>query len=185
MSIQSRLVWLTAVRGIASLALGLIALTHPWITVIATLIFLGAFLSVDGICALADSLRLAQHRRLQQTLLVKGVLSLLVGMAFFVWPHATLLVMLYSFAVWAVLAGVLEIIAAVELRILMDYHGWLGVIGVISLLFGLLLFVHPYATLTGFVQAAGFYALLCGGLLLILAAKIYSRSRRVLTGMLP
>ena len=180
MSIQSRLMWITAVRGMARLALGLIALTQPWATVIATLLFLGAFLAVDGICALADALRMAQHRRLQQALFVKGVLGLLVGVAFFVWPHTSLLVMLYSLAVWAVLTGVLEMIAAVELRVLTDYHGWLGVIGLVSLLFGLLLFIHPYATLAGFVQAAGFYALFSGGLLLILAAKTYSRSHQVL-----
>ena len=51
-----------------------------------------------------------------------GWMTAVRGTAFFVWPHASLLVMLYSLAGWAALAGALEIMAAIELRVLTDYH---------------------------------------------------------------
>lgn len=100
-----------------------------------------------------------------------------MGLALSAWPSSSLLVILYTLACWAVFTGLLEIITALELRVLTNSHGWLGVIGAISLLLGVLLFVHPYSTVAVLVQIVGLYTTICGFSRLGWAFHLYTRSR--------
>jgi uncharacterized membrane protein HdeD (DUF308 family) len=47
---------------------------------------------------------------------LEGLLGIVAGVGAFVWPAITALALLYLIAVWALVTGVFEIMAAVELR---------------------------------------------------------------------
>jgi uncharacterized membrane protein HdeD (DUF308 family) len=63
----------------------------------------------------------------------------------FVWPGLTALVLLYIIAVWALLTGVLELMASVRLREVIQNEWWLALSGMASVLFGLGLLAAPGA----------------------------------------
>jgi hypothetical protein len=54
-------------------------------------------------------------------------------------------VLVYIIAIWAIVTGVLEVVAAIRLRDVIRNEWWLVASGVLSVIFGLLLVVAPGA----------------------------------------
>ena len=131
----------------------------------------GAYAFVDGIFALIAGLRAARHHGRSAPLLIEGVLNLLIGVLFFLWPVAALVALVYLIAIWAVVTGVLLIAAGIAL---IRHSGeWLLILGgIISVLFGIVLFFAPGAGIVALSWWLGFYALLFGIALLIAAFRI-------------
>jgi uncharacterized membrane protein HdeD (DUF308 family) len=166
--------WRTlAVRGVAAVIFGLLALVWPAITLHALVILFGAFVLVDGAMMLAAAItgapRAAGRRRL---LVLQGLLGVAAGIITFVWPGITALALLYLIAAWAFMTGVLELAAAVRLRREIDNEWVLGTAGVLSVVFAAVLVVAPLAGALAVTWLIGFYALLYGAFLLALAWQV-------------
>lgn len=95
----------------------------------------------------------------------------------FVWPGMTALVLLYLIAAWALITGVLEIGAALTTRSEVAHAGLLGLAGIVSVLFGLLLVVFPGVGALAVVWLIGVYSLVFGALLLGLAYRLRQAHR--------
>jgi uncharacterized membrane protein HdeD (DUF308 family) len=94
---------------------------------------------------LLEDVWLAERHMRWWPLLVEGLAGIVVGVLTFVWPGLTALVLLYFIASWAIVTGVFEILAAVRLRREMTGEWLLGLTGVLSVVFGLLLIIFPGA----------------------------------------
>ena len=81
---------------------------------------------------------------------------------------------MYVIAAWAVLTGVLEIVAAVRLRHRITGEGWLALSGVASVAFGVLMMIFPGAGALALLMWIGAYAVVFGALLLGLAFRLRS-----------
>ena len=92
----------------------------------------------------------------------------------FVWPAVTALTLLYLIAAWAVLTGVLEIVAAVELRTQIQGEWLLGLSGGLSVIFGIVVALQPDAGALAVVWMIGAYALLFGITLIVLGFRLRS-----------
>lgn len=162
-----------AIRGAAAALFGLLALIWPGPTVWALVLLFGAYVLVDGVTILAAALSNppeAGGRRGWH--IFEGVVSIGVGIMTFVWPDVTAVALLWVIAAWALLTGVLEIVAAVRLREVLEREWILAAIGVLSVLFAIVLVVDPSAGALGITWAIGWYALLSGSLYLALAWRV-------------
>jgi uncharacterized membrane protein HdeD (DUF308 family) len=87
-------------------------------------------------------------------------------------PGLTALALVWVVAAWALVTGVLEIVAAVRLRRRIS-NEWLLVLGgLASVIFGVLLVIAPAAGALVLVLWIGAYAVVFGGLLLALAFRL-------------
>jgi uncharacterized membrane protein HdeD (DUF308 family) len=99
--------------------------------------------------------------------IIAGVLTIL-------WPGITAMVLLYLIAFWAIITGVLEIVAGIRLREVIANELLLILMGVISVLFGILIIVFPGAGVLAIAIWIGAYALVFGIILIALAFRLRS-----------
>jgi uncharacterized membrane protein HdeD (DUF308 family) len=166
--------WALALRGVFAVLFGLAAFLLPGITLAVLIGLFGAYALIDGILAIVAGVRAAERHERYGSLLWRGLCGIAVGLVAFLAPGITAVVLTLLVGVWAVITGVLEIVAAVHLH---RAHGeWLLMLnGVLSLLFGFLLFVVPALGMLTLIWLIGGYAIFFGILILTLAFRLHGR----------
>jgi len=163
LSLLSRDWWVYAVRGIAAILFGVMALVWPGPTLTALVLLFGAYAFIDGaalLVALARGDSMARRHKWATGLM--GALGIGVAIATLAWPGLTALTLLYLVAFWAIAMGVLQIVAAIEFRREIKGEFWMVLGGVLTTAFGALLVAFPGAGLVTLVWMVGFWAVLYG-----------------------
>ena len=168
--------WALALRGLAAVLFGLLTFLLPGITLATLVLLFGAYALADGIFNVIAFFKVASH---QWALLIEGVIGIIAGVLTFAWPAITAFVLLYLIAFWAIFTGVFEIIAAIRLRKAISNEWLLLLMGVLSLLFGLLILYAPGTGALAIVLWIGAYALVFGIFLMALGFRL--RGHRHLT----
>lgn len=163
--------WAIALRGALALVLGIIALAFPGVTMRALVLAFGAYTVVDGILAIVAAIRAAREHERWWPLVIEGLLGIGAGVIAFWAPDATLMAFVYLSAAWAILSGAAMLAASGSLH---RSHGkWvLGLAGLVSLLWGVLLACAPATGALVMTAWLGAYALLFGAALLALAFQL-------------
>jgi uncharacterized membrane protein HdeD (DUF308 family) len=166
--------WTVALRGAIAIIFGLAALFWPDITLTALIFIFAAFVLVSGVLLAIAAFRDGLTHTHGWLMLLEGAIGIAVGIMAFIWPGITALVLLYLIAAWAIVTGVLEIIAAIQIRKEIQNEWLLAIAGIASVLFGVLLIVWPLAGALAILWIIGAYAIIFGILLLILAFRLRS-----------
>lgn len=164
--------WTLALRGALAIIFGLIALFHPGAAIAALSLLLGGYLFVDGVFALFAAARFSHADGRWLPLILEGVFGILIGIITFVQPAAIAVALIYLVAGWAILTGILEIAAALQLRRVIANEWTLILIGLVSLALGVALLAHPGAGLLASAWLLGFYALIFGILMVGLSLRL-------------
>lgn len=177
LDVLSRNWWAFAIRGVAAVLFGILALAIPGIALYVLVILFGAYALVDGIFALIAAVRQAEAHNRWAHLLFVGIFGVLVGaITFFFW-QITALALLYLIAAWAVVTGILELVGAFELRRHLASEVWWMLAGLISIAFGVLLILRPLSGALAVVWIIGIYAILFGGFMIALAFRLRGLNR--------
>ncbi len=108
--------WTVALRGAIAIIFGLAALFWPDITLTALIFIFAAFVLVSGVLLAIAAFRDGLTHTHGWLMLLEGAIGIAIGIMAFIWPGITALVLLYIIAAWAIVTGVLEIIAAIQVR---------------------------------------------------------------------
>ncbi len=163
--------WAVALRGVAAIVFGVLAFVMPGITLLVLVMLFGAYAIVEGVLNLIAAVR-GRAGTPWWALVLEGIVSIAAGVIAFAVPGLTALALLYIIGAWAVVTGVLEIVAAVRLRNRITGEFWLALSGVLSVAFGVLLFVAPVAGALAVVFWIGAYAVVFGAVLVALAFRL-------------
>jgi uncharacterized membrane protein HdeD (DUF308 family) len=177
--------WAVALRGTLAILVGVTALVWPRITLFALVLLFGAYSLVDGVFTLAAALGWRDRGGTDTAgriwLCVQGVAGIILGVLAFVWPGITALALLWLIGIWAIVIGVLEVIAAIRLRRELRREWLLGLSGAATALFGILLIAWPAAGVLTLIALIGVSALVFGAALLAFAERL-RRQQRPATG---
>jgi uncharacterized membrane protein HdeD (DUF308 family) len=132
----------------------------------------GAYAILEGVLVVLTGIPRTGYRGV---LIAEGASDIVAGLVALAWPSITALVLLYVVAIWAVLSGVAEVIAAVALRREVAGEWALFLVGVLSVIFGIILAVLPGVGLLSVVWLLGLYALAIGVALIVLAFRVRGR----------
>jgi uncharacterized membrane protein HdeD (DUF308 family) len=159
--------WVVLLRGIAAILFGLMAFAWPGLTIAVLVLFWGAYALVDGIFAVVSGIRAKWG-----SVIFLGVLGIAAGLITFFWPAITAIALLYLIAFWALFVGLLQIVAAVRLR--REIQGeWLWILsGILMVILGLLLVVHPGAGALSVIWMIACFAFVWGILLIALSLRL-------------
>lgn len=164
--------WLVVVRGLLAILFGLTALFWPGLTWLVLVLMFGIYAIVDGVLAMLSGLVSSRYSRRWWMFLVEGVISVAAGVIALLRPGLASLVLIMVIAAWAILTGILEIIAAIRLRREITNEWMLALGGFISIVFGVLMLFQPAAGSLVITLMIGAYALMFGVLLVILGFRL-------------
>jgi uncharacterized membrane protein HdeD (DUF308 family) len=164
--------WLLALRGLVAVLFGVLAFMWPGATLITLVWLFGAFALVNGILSLVLAAKTPKGYPKVGSLIFGGLLGILAGLLAFVMPGITALGLLILIAAWAIVTGIMELVAAVRLRKIINNEWLLVLAGIASVVFGILLLFQPGAGALVLIWWIGAWALLSGILLMILAFRM-------------
>jgi uncharacterized membrane protein HdeD (DUF308 family) len=163
--------WAFALRGLAAVIYGILAFVWPGITLALVVLFWGAYALVDGVLTLPAGFRTAQDQR--WLLFLERIVGIAAGIVTFLLPGLTALVLVYIIGAWALVTGVLAMIAAIRLRRVIENEWWFVLSGIGSVLFGITLLIAPGAGALALIWLMALYAIVSGILLIGLAFKLH------------
>jgi uncharacterized membrane protein HdeD (DUF308 family) len=169
---MSRDWWAVLLRGIVGVAFGVLAFAWPGTTLLALIFLWGVYAIADGAFALYLTISAAQGHRRWWPYLLEGVVGILAGAVAFAWPGITAVALVFLIAAWAVVTGVFEIIAAIDLRRQIRHEWLLALSGALSIFFGVLVVLQPDAGALAIVWLLGAYTFLFGFALITLAFRM-------------
>lgn len=164
--------WLLLLRGVVAILFAVLTWAQPGITLAALVLVFGAFALVDGVLGIWMAF---SHRKTNPqwwVLLLWGIVSVVVGIMTFMAPGITGLVLLMYIAAWAIVTGVLQIIAAIRLRAEIEGEWLMGLSGLASVVFGGLLIWRPGAGALAVAWMIAAYAFIYGVLMVLLSFRV-------------
>ena len=170
---------LLLLRGIVTIAFGVLAFIWPGLTLL-TLIFLwGAYAIADGVFALGAAVSSKGGEIAPRWwLALIGLAGILAGLLAFVWPAITAQVLLVFIASWAILTGALQIWGAIQLRKEIEVEWMLVLSGLLSIALGVALLARPGVGVLAVIWLIGSFAILVGCIYVSLALWLKKHKRQ-------
>jgi uncharacterized membrane protein HdeD (DUF308 family) len=106
------------VAGVFGLAAAVVTVFWPVITVLALTILAAALLIGVGVVEIVFAVRLRKVIRGELFMIFAGVLSVLAGLAIAIWPEPGILALTVVLGAYAIVGGILLVVASIRLRAL-------------------------------------------------------------------
>ena len=108
--------WWLALIGVLGIIVGLLTFLMPGVTALVLLVFIAAWAIVLGVFQIVGAIRLRKEIDNEWTLALGGALSVLFGIVLLVAPGAGALGLIWAIAAYAIVFGVLLVMAALKLK---------------------------------------------------------------------
>jgi len=164
--------WAIVLRGVFAVLFGIGTFLWPGITLAVLVLLLGGYLVVDGILAVFWALAKRNEGAFSWEVFLVGLASLGAGIVTLMWPGVTALALLWVVAVWAIVHGIFEILAAFHLRRELNNEWLLVLNGALTVLFGLVLIFVPRAGILAALWMIGTFAIVAGILMIALGIRL-------------
>lgn len=167
-------IWkLLALRGVLAIAFAVVLLAWPDIGLTAMVAVVGAFAIASGFISGAAAFALPGAATRQRVwLALNSLVGLAVGTAVLIWPDLSATALLYAIAIWAIAAGVIEVVAAFALPISGSRTLLLAVSGIVLAAFGVVMFVEPGDGAIALLALVAAFALVRGTFDIALAVEL-------------
>ena len=177
MSLSTSLLW----RGLLAIAIGIVSVAWPNITVGAFVILFAVY---AFIAAIMDTVRAFSSSRAGPVAgyLLLAVLSAVAGVVALIWPNITALVLVVWIAAWAIVTGVVEVALAFRQGETAGERAMWGLTGLVSVALGVVLFIRPDIGALSLATVFGLFSIFSGISALMLsfqARKVGATARRL------
>ncbi len=165
-------------RGLLAVAVGIMALAWPGVTVLALVILFAVY---AFIAAGLEAMRAFSSRTAGPVFghLLLGLADLAAGVVALVWPGPTALVLVLIVGIWAVIAGAVEIAAAFGAGEQAGTRALFILGGLASIAFGVVLFTRPGIGAITIALLFGLYNLIYGTWMLVQGIEL-RRTRKAI-----
>jgi uncharacterized membrane protein HdeD (DUF308 family) len=171
--------WMLALRGAIALLFGVLAVLWPGLTLLWLVALFAAYALLSGVVSVIGAVRNRQSDEKWWLILLLGLVSIGAGVIAIVYPDLTALLLVLVMGANALVMGVLDIAIAIRLRRAIQGEWLLILSGILSVVFGVLVFLFPGAGALALVWLISTYAIVTGILLLALAFRARSWARAV------
>jgi uncharacterized membrane protein HdeD (DUF308 family) len=166
------------VRGALALVFGIVLLAFPGISLAALVLTFGAVAFTDGIAVIAMAIA-GRDRSGRGWMVFHGIVSVLTGIAVWVWPDISALALLYVIGSWAIVIGLFQIAGAFGLLLDRGNRVLLVLNGLVSIAFGAIMWIHPGAGALALITLIAAFAIVTGTTLLVTGYQIRQGGKAV------
>lgn len=168
--------WMVALRGVAALIFGILAILMPGVTLLVLVGLFAAYALISGIAEIVAAVRARREHRGWGLLLALGIVAIAAGILAVAYPGITALALVVLMGVNAIFTGAIDIAIAVRLRRVIR-HEWMFILaGVVSLVFGMLVLAFPAGGALALVWLVSFYAIVTGILFISVSLRLRAMS---------
>jgi len=153
---------LFTLRGLLAIIFGILIVIWPSTSILALVIFFGAYVLVEGIFLLIISAAFKGGGGDRAWIIFSGIVGIAAGIMTFVWPGITAVVLLYIIAIWALITGIFQLIFAFVIPINTGNRMLLGLAGAFSIILGIFLVARPGQGALTVVWIIGLFAVMFG-----------------------
>jgi uncharacterized membrane protein HdeD (DUF308 family) len=181
-TILSTFWWLLLLRGIAAILFGVLAIVWPAATVTALVIWFAVFALIDGVAALYHGIANRSELEYWWLLILEGIFGIVFGILVLARPGISTVVLsvvlVLWFAAWAIVTGAMRFAMAIRLRHEIEGEFWLGLSGLLSILFGIILMTRPEAGVVFLLYVLAAWAIITGIVMVVFAFRLKSLAGR-------
>src|SRR5215471_10660249 len=134
--------WALGLNGVLAIAAGVVILVWPSISLFALTLLFGVYALASGLTQLYFAFT-AMPKGERGWLVFSSLLGIAVGVIVLVWPNISELALLYVIGAYAVVLGLIAIYGAFVLPLDGGDSALLGLTGLVSILFGVVMFAKP------------------------------------------
>jgi uncharacterized membrane protein HdeD (DUF308 family) len=137
-----RVRWAVGLSGALSIALAIVILVWPGISLYALVILFGAYALARGVLGLIAAIG-SPIREGRGWLVVSSIAGIVVGVLVFFWTDMSALALLYVVGAYAITLGIIAIGGAFWLPLSSGSTVAMTLTGLVSILFGIVMFAKP------------------------------------------
>jgi uncharacterized membrane protein HdeD (DUF308 family) len=164
----SKLRWAVGINGALSVALAVVILVWPGISLNALTLLFGAMATATGLVGLWAVIR-GSVKEERGWLIVSSLLGIGVGVLVLAWPNISALALLYVIGAYAIAFGIIMIGGAFWLPLRSENKLLFALTGFVSGLFGIVMFANPGDGALVLLSLIAAYLLIVGVSQLVLA----------------
>jgi uncharacterized membrane protein HdeD (DUF308 family) len=166
-------------RGLASLAFGVLAFVYPQITLAVVVTIFGIYALVDGLLGVWGVYRSKGERSVPS--LLTAIAGIVAGLICLLFPAFATKYVLLLIGLWNVAAGLLQLLGAMVLRKEIEDAWLMALGGIIGAALGALIMFYPSSAAVGIIWIIAGTAVLVGLVLVAFALKLRGAANRALS----
>lgn len=167
-SLSSSFLW----RGLLAVAVGIIAIVWPGVTIFAVVVIFAVLAFGDAFIQAARGFSSDSFGSVAGHLLL-ALLDVAAGVVALAWPGITAWVLTIWIGAWAIVTGIIELAMAFESSDTAGERALYSLGGLLSILLGVVLFARPHIGAVALAEVFGLFSLAYGATSLVLAARTH------------
>ena len=166
------------VRGVLALAVGVVALVWPGVTVLALVITFAVYAFAESFAQLVTAFNSDGAKPVVGHLLL-GLVDIAAGVIAVAWPGATAMVLVMLVASWAVVTGIIELVAGFRTGESAGTRTVFILGGLVSIAFGVVLFARPDMGAITLALLFGWFSVMVGTWQLVQGIQLHSAEKKL------
>lgn len=171
--------WTLAVNGVIALLYAVLAIFIPGETILTIIVWFGIILLVVGIAMLIGVINNIRNKLPYGADLVWSILTIAIGGVLTVYTQKSIEIFVIIIGIWAVLIGAVQLYLMSKLDVSDKGRNTFLINGVLTIVFGIILFFNPFTSAKALLVLTGIIALLIGVLMIVIALKMKSLSKQM------
>ncbi len=164
--------WLLSLNGVIAILYGLMAIFVPSGTLLTIVMYFGIVILIIGVSMLIGAINSARNQLPYMSDLISSVLTIAIGALLTFYTQKSLEIFVIVVGSWAILLGIFQLYIMSRMDKTSGSKNTLLINGLITLAFGVVLFLNPFASAAFMVVVSGVLAFIVGIILIALSVKL-------------
>jgi uncharacterized membrane protein HdeD (DUF308 family) len=175
----SRAAWQVVLgTGVCSLVLGVLVLVWPGAPLFVSGVLFGLNLLISGVFQLVSAFGTHRTTSLRVLAFISGTLSVVLGLFCFRRPMQSILLLALWIGIGWLIRGIAQLLAAASDKS-MPARGWQMLLGIVTVLGGIVLIDSPIESVTVLMVLGGCWLVVVGVIEIVIGLRLRGRARQV------